>query len=272
MTNYVLCIPDGGFNDQLSQIELCYHYCKLFNRVLLIDTLNSTYRISFHTFFYFSDSEVKLICDSSAIKKIVDDNKYSINQGSNINNYGRSFLTFQSFSGYDHNFKNEKDYKETILVHRGCGKGYPKTIINLLQFNDVIKDEFKTRFDKLEKPYLCIYVRNTDRQSNFKELYETHKDVIKQYKSIYIATDNKNVLTFFKTKCLCQNFTTFGKCVRPLHTDNSVNKNTKVIDLICDMLIIGLSEKLITNSGGGFTRLVNYLNDNKHIINEKLVK
>ena len=48
---YVLCIPSGGFNDELSQMELCYKYCQFFNRTLLIDTFKSNYNISFDEYF-----------------------------------------------------------------------------------------------------------------------------------------------------------------------------------------------------------------------------
>lgn len=271
-TKYVLCIPSGGFNDQLSQMELCYKYCQLFNRTLLIDTSKSNYNISFDEYFSFENSEIEIIYNSKKINDMLRSRKYSINHGNNKNNYGRSFLTFESFSGYDQDFSKEREYKEDILIHKGCGKGYPKTMINLLRFNNNLLDEFKKRFDKIKKPYLCLYIRNTDRKSDYKKLYQDNKDLINNYNDIYIATDNKDVLSYFNQKDVkFNNFTTFGNRVAPIHTDSSINKDIKIKDLICDMLIIGLSDKIITNSNGGFVRLIEYLNDNKDIINKKIL-
>lgn len=270
MEKFVLCIPKGGFNDQLSQMELCYTYCKKFNRTLLIETKNSVYNKSFHEYFSFHNPEIKIICNSDEIKKITKNRKLRINNGNNKNSYGRSFLTFSSFSGYDQDFSKEKDFKEDILVHRGCGKGYPKTLLKLLRFDEKILSKFKERYEKIEKPYLCLYIRNTDRKSDFKKLYRENKDLIDSYKSIYVATDNKDVLNYFKKEGLkFHNFTTFGKNTAPLHSDRRLDNDIKIIDMICDMLLVGLSEKMLTNSGGGFTRLCTHLHENKDWIHEK---
>ena len=113
---YVLCIPNGGFNDQLSQIELCYKYCELFNRVLMINTEDSIYRISFDEYFYFKNNKVEIIYNSKLIKEIVEKNKFSINHGNNKNNYGQSFLSFSSFSGHEQDFIIELLYKKFVLI------------------------------------------------------------------------------------------------------------------------------------------------------------
>ena len=270
MEKYVLCIPNGGFNDQLSQMELCYIYCKKFNRTLLIETKNSVYNKSFHEYFSFHNPEIKIICNSDEIKLITKNRKLRINKENN--SYGRSFLTFSSFSGYDQDFSKERDFKEDILVHQGCGKGYPRTLLKLLRFDEKILSEFKERYEKMVKPYLSLYIRNTDRQSDFKKLYQENKDLIDGYQNIYVATDNKDVLNYFKKEGIkFQNFTTFGKSTAPLHSDSNLDNNTKIIDMICDMLLVGLSEKMLTNSGGGFTRLCTHLYENKYLINEKFL-
>ena len=271
MEKYVLCIPGGGFNDQLSQMELCYTYCKKFDRTLLINTKNSIYGKSFHEYFSFHLPEVKIICDSGKISQIVRNRKLRKKFGNNINNYGRSFLSFPSFSGYGQDFSNEKEFPEEVLIHQGGGKGYPTTLLRLLRFNGKILNRFSERYEKIKKPYLCLYIRNTDRQSDFKKLYLENKDLIDSYQNIYVATDNKDVLNYFKNEGLkFYNFTTFGKTASPLHSDRNLDNHIKIIDMICDMLFVGLSEKMLTNSNGGFTRLCTHLHENKDWIYEKI--
>src|SRR5690606_1748594 len=38
---FVLCIPHGGLNDTLCEIERCWDYCIKYERVLLVDTRNT---------------------------------------------------------------------------------------------------------------------------------------------------------------------------------------------------------------------------------------
>ncbi len=51
---YVYLIPKGGFNDILCVINKALLYCQKYNRTLLIDTINSHYKINFSDYFYFT--------------------------------------------------------------------------------------------------------------------------------------------------------------------------------------------------------------------------
>ena len=74
--DYVLCIPIGGFNDQLSRIETAISYCKRNNRILLVYTINSTYKVNIGN--YFNIPYDNVISDSKKIREILYDKEYSI--------------------------------------------------------------------------------------------------------------------------------------------------------------------------------------------------
>jgi len=137
--------------------------------------------------------------------------------------------------------------------------------------NDILNYCIKN-LNNIKKPYICLYIRNTDRKCDYKNLYNTHKELINSYQNIYIATDDKNILSFFKEKSLnIYNFTTFpSENYKALHYSN-IDKDTKIKDLISDLYIITNADKLLSNSEGGFNKLVNSCNENASSIKNKFI-
>ena len=120
-----------------------------------------------------------------------------------------------------------------------------------------LKEIIKNKLSLLTGHYLCLQIRNTDIQSNYVKLYEENKEMIHSYKSIYLCTDDKVVINFFKNKNLhIFNFTTFSdnKC-KNLHNSN-IKPQIKFQDLFVDIFIAVNSHKIISNSGGGFAKFI----------------
>ena len=69
---YLLCRPEGGFNDMLCQIYKCYQYCKKHNRCLLLDTKHTSFGLSFHKYFTFINND-NIIYDSDVIFNLIND-------------------------------------------------------------------------------------------------------------------------------------------------------------------------------------------------------
>ena len=83
-----------------------------------------------------------------------------------------------------------------------------------LEFKDNLLIDFYKKYSNIKKPYICIQIRNSDRDCNYKKLYEENKDIIKKY-NIVIATDDKLSLEFLKNKGLnILNFTTFPNNIK----------------------------------------------------------
>ena len=91
-----------------------------------------------------------------------------------------------------------------------------------------------------------------------------HENEIRSFKEIYIATDDKKSIDFYREKGLqVKNFTTFPHTnYYNLHYSN-IDPHTKFIDMICDIFILGFSHTLMSNSSGGFIKLVTSININK---------
>ena len=155
----------------------------------------------------------------------------------------------------------DKIIKENIIIYSSCGGGNGYILFKELRFNKNVINICKERYDRLIKPYLCIHIRNTDYKCDYAEFFIEHENEIRSFKEIYIATDDKTAIDFYREKGLqVKNFTTFPeKIYNNLHYSD-IDHHTKFLDMICDIFIIGLSNKLMSNSCGGFIKLVRLIN------------
>lgn len=155
-----------------------------------------------------------------------------------------------------------KTRPETIIVHSACGGGHGYVLFKELLFSINVKNICKERYNRLTKPYLCIQIRNTDYKCDYISYFEENKSTIYSFKEIYIATDDKKALEFYRNEGLTiQNFTTFPENAEygNLHGSN-VDAHIKFIDMLCDIYISGMSDKLLSNSNGGFINLIRDIN------------
>ena len=269
---YVYFIPTHGFNDQLTTLIIAMKYCKKYNRTLLVDTQNSTYNTNISD--YFSLPHENVIIDSNQISLLICNNDLTIYpdvlNGKMVDILDNKII----FTNINHawNYNDvvlnlpRGDINEDIIifVKNTGGIGYPlfKTII----FKPNLKQILNDRYNTLKKPYLSIQIRNTDRRCNYKRLYEKNKDIIHSASEIHIATDDTIALEFFVNKGLpIKNFTTYPstKGHKNLHY-SEVDPHTKFVDMLSDIYICGMSDKLLSSSGGGFISLIRNCNKNKN--------
>ena len=225
---FVLCKSSkGGFNDMLCQIYNCYKYCSIHKRVLLLDTSASSYAFSFDKYFYFKPSRrVRVITNTNLIRKIVKryhNSVYPNEMRHRLLNYeiecvrGRGVIDSKTKTQLKFNLK--KKYAEAILLYDAYGGGSQSFyIFSLLRFKSHLKKVFFKRYSSLKKPYICVYVRNTDIQTDYRKLYEDNKDKLHRIGSIYVATDSTETLDFFKNLGLrVTNFSTINNSKCNLH-------------------------------------------------------
>jgi len=281
MDKYVYLIPGGGLNDILCTIQSTIHYCIRHNRILLIDTIHSPYKINFSDYFDIEYTGIDIIYDLNKIKSKCRNRNYSIWPrclNINIHNVlnGKIMKLLKYRKGCYHSYKNvvlilpKKTVKEDIILYIKCGGGNGFVLFKKILLKPTIKDYCKKKYLSLNNKYLCLQIRNTDIKSDYEQLYENNKDIIHSYPTIYIATDYKPCIDFFKSKELpIFNFNTFPKNVtRNLHFAN-MDPDTKIKCVLCDIYIITMSDKLLSNSKGGFYRLIKQCHNNKTLIKDK---
>lgn len=291
MSKYLLCIPLMGLADSFNQICRCINYCKKSNRILLIYTkINSQHSMNykFDDFFVVDTNKINCIYKTNEVINIISNKNLSVN-----NNLGK-FLD-ELISGnyielewcyksqlikYDSKFLKfdlNNNYNENILVYCSGGGGNEKIhIFDYISLTKNTTDEIYKNLNKINEKYISIYVRNTDIKSNYVELYENNKNIISKFSKIYVASDDKNVIDYFKQKNKnILNFTTFPdeNDYYNLHYNTNININTKMLDMISDLIIVGFSTKIIVNNYvSGFRSLCLYINQNKKYIYNNLFK
>jgi hypothetical protein len=66
----ILCRPQGGLNDKLSQIEICCEYAEIHGRIVIVDTLYQSKTSFFEEFSrYFISKKTNLIFNSINYKE-----------------------------------------------------------------------------------------------------------------------------------------------------------------------------------------------------------
>ena len=273
---YVYLVPMNGFNDILNVIYLSVEYCRQNKRILMIDTRKSCYTFCFDDYFYFKNIDIPIITDIDTIETIFSDTTLTIYPDI-IKNRDLKQFNFKHLYATTYHYNNIRldlpyiNINTDIIVHIKSGNGNSIPILKCLYFKQNIIDHVKEQYSKLPSPYLCIQVRNTDRKCNYISLYEINKELIHSYNSIYIATDDKDSLEFFRSKGLpIYNFTDFPSIPYENLHYSSIDPDTKIKNLICDIYIISMAEKLLTNSIGGFIKLCKTIREDINIITDKM--
>jgi hypothetical protein len=279
---YVYLQPFGGFNDILWLISYTLDYCKKYNRILLLNTVNSIYKINFSDYFDLQENNIYIISDIKEIRKIclnqTQTQNLNQNQTQNLNltqTIYPNFFNDKMMDIIDQKIKfewlqhNEFHYQghilnlpdipisEKIIVYStfGSGEGFP--FFKTIKTKDHLLNYCIQKQSIIPTPYLAIQVRNTDYKCDYIDYYEKNKTIIHSYKAIYLATDDKEVLKFFVSKKLyIYNFTTYPENQSINLHESEINGDLKIKNLICDIYIISNADKLLSNSKGRFINLV----------------
>lgn len=276
---FVYFQPQGGFNDILTSTNFVLDYCKQFRRILLLDTVNSKYKINFSDYFIFKDPLV--IYDFEKITEMLSDPSISIfpsELNGKMEDVLKSKLKFKwTQSGIIIPETGTRlilpgNCNAKVIVFASVGGGNAIHFFKkYIELKPLVKNFCLNNYNKLRPPYLCLQIRNTDYNCDYKKLYEENKKLIHSYKDVYVATDDKQSIDFFKNKNLnIYNFTTFpiDNEYHNLHT-SIIDPKTKILELFSDIFIITMADKLLSVSIGGFIQFVRSCHENSQIISQK---
>jgi len=289
MEKYFLCVPYGGYNDQISVIYTCYNYCQQVNRTLLLYTncfdekeeideyiQNTIYTFDFNKLIHL---ELKnLITERETIENILENIQsneilqympiYDLNIPKKLKKYIRydiqDIQLVKISKKYLFNNFNIK-----LMCYYNCGGIYDLDInyLNKFYFKEPIKSMYEERKKFLPEFYVSFHIRNTDYTCDYKRIFEEHKQLLEQ--PIYLATDSIEVLEYVKSiaKNKVYQFSTLHIDNKPLHNYHYgiISKEQRFIELILDLLCVGNSNIFIP-SVGGFSALCNKYFSNKNLI------
>ena len=276
---YLLCRPLAGLSDHFNTIQRCIEYSKKFNRILLIDSdYKSTYNFNFIDVFQLID-DTNIIYDSNKIREIISNKNLSIFPNEIIDLYNYS-LEYHHVKCVIENTNTicqinfNKDYIEDIILHTNNGNGNfklsNKFISNIKLTNKFINDIIE-KYNKIQKPYISLHIRNTDRQCNYNKIYDEYIEKIKDL-NIFLATDSIKVLNFFKSKNLkIYSFTELPDNNKPYHKC-LLNIDEILLNTISDLFLLALGNDFIYSeeNHGSYYKLAYYLYQNKDVLHNVL--
>jgi hypothetical protein len=170
----LLCIPRGGLNDTLTQIEKCLHYAERFDRQLVIDARRSGLMDHFSEYFTVHSTKVDVIgrptkrqieilntwdCHPEQIRGRLDERKRPAGGKPYI------FCVDQDLE-VPHTFDFSLDYPQPLIVHEQSGGGNPRELLNKIALADGVLTTVTARLSKLPSEYVGVHVRNTDLETD----------------------------------------------------------------------------------------------------------
>lgn len=196
LDRYVICRPDAGLNDILTQIEVTHRYAEQAGRVVVVDTA-----YLYAAFFrddlskYFSSQDQRIILSIDSISDKIDTMTaypralcgrissykplWSDEVGNWIDEHSRVSLTFDM----------SRRYEEQVLLHHQCGGNQIALFaFTKLVLSEYIVDRLLERIEALGGPFCAIHIRHSDYRTD----YVTGINAIKNdiFFPVFIATDS----------------------------------------------------------------------------------
>jgi len=268
---YIVCFPGGGFNDMLSVINRCIKHAIKYNRLLIIDTTKTEwFAKDIHDYISFSH---KNIYNGSLNDIYATIKKLSIYPENMTITLTRSRIPWK-FRTY--NFDLNKDYTEDVLVYYMSGGGIPYETLKHMYVKPNVLNVYYERLNKLSINYNSFHIRNTDKKSDNLELFIKNNE---QYlnESGFLASDDANIINMIKEKY--KKIITFSSIPELASSQKNIHYNhigieqeLFIVDCIVDILLLASGERFFFSCPeSGYSKLANYLFENKQILNKILI-
>lgn len=285
----LLCIPRGGMNDALCQIEKSLSYAERFGRQLIIDARQSGLMGQFSDYFSLYKAKVDVLgrlephhvellntfdCYPEELRGRLEARRYTKTGVVFVDEALEAPLTFDF----------TVDHPEPLLVHEqsGGGSGSMK-LLNRLSLADDVLAIVTERLSALPSEYLGVHVRNTDLKTDYEAFF---RDIYPSTigKAVLICSDDTDVIVHakqvFDRADVLSTVTPKDRAEkpdrRPLHRpsyyDNDADKRVQTVNSLVDLLALGRASDVLfaqcSNKGGvsGYSRLASYLCSNKPVV------
>ena len=286
---FLLCIPHGGLNDTLCQIEACWRYAKKFNRTLVIDTRQSGLLGEFAHFFSLKQPNDRVLeaLGSELMERLNQLTCFPDALAGHIGCYTTGYskeLRQRYHVGSDQilSFDFSLDYSQALLVHEQAGGGsLANDFVHHIQLSPRLNAEIRLSLGRLSNEYVGVHVRNTDLHTDYKQFFSSIYERVLG-KTVLLCSDDVNVIEYGRK------FFDHSKVVSlsnipnlnssPLHLysyGDEQSRTQATTDAIRDLVLLGNASELYTTETehgfiSGYGRLASYLFNNKSIINDWL--
>jgi hypothetical protein len=166
---FLLCRPEGGFNDMLCQIELCWRYAEAHNRTLIVDSTATVFGDVFGNYFRLADGQhAELQLTPERLQQLNAASVFPEAVQGRIDGYTKIWSEhawgFVDASSHEPlSFDNGRDYAQTVLLHQQHGGGTVSVdALRRLRLQPELAQYIRGRIAGLGADYDAIHVRHTD--------------------------------------------------------------------------------------------------------------
>lgn len=275
MDKYLICRPEGGFTDMLSQLGLCFDYCLRHGRVLVVDTENTlTFASPFSHYISLVHPSLQVVTDSREfIRMAVAQGLVVHPPHARLDPRGHEQPRYVKnlnycLGGIPVTFDFDCDHEAAVLIHQQCGRmPFDFEFMSCLRLSPRLRGLVERRWASLPKPYIGVHVRNTDIKSDTSKVMP----LIKRYPGgVFLATDSVAVqwsvrkvadrLVFISK---IQNYRG-GLHRKPVPARMKMRINTTAI---ADLVLLALSKRVyVATEESGYSLLARELNRNRHVL------
>lgn len=166
---YLLCRPEGGFNDMLCQIELCWRYAETHGRTLIVDSAVTGFGDDFARYFRPAEGQhAELQLAPERFRQLNADSMFPEAVQGRLADYtkiwsDRAWRFVDASSHAPLTFDASRDYPQTSLLHHQHGGGTVSVdALRRLQLQPELAHYIRRRIAGLGSDYDAIHVRHTD--------------------------------------------------------------------------------------------------------------
>lgn len=166
---YLLCRPEGGFNDMLCQIELCWRYAETHERTLIVDSAVTGFGDDFATYFRLAEGQIaelqlspERLQQLNAVSTIPEGVKGRLADYDKI--FSEQIRRFVTATGHTPlTFNPNLRYAQICLLHHQHGGGTVSLdALRRLRLQPELAKYIRKRIVGLGSDYDAIHVRHTD--------------------------------------------------------------------------------------------------------------
>lgn len=281
---FLVCYPQGGWNDMMSRIMYCHKYCEATGRTLILDTSKNWFRDDFS--YYFNLSLPRMFKGGNVSEFITMLYKKhsvfpSLLKGMNNDAFPPIIWKapghMETDTGIVVSTRLNVYYTETVVVYADCGSAiHINDILLHTYFTSVVLDIFHHRYKQLPSGYIGVHIRNTDYQSPVEEFIKQHESIFRS-RVIFIASDHQPTINYFQKEYNALSFSMIpevppGKNIH--ESDEAQQLRTTVeqtrqfnIDTMVDFLLLAASSEFYFSSKqSGYSRSVAYLHSEQELV------
>jgi hypothetical protein len=267
---YVLCRPEGGLNDLLSQTGRCFDYCLRHGRTLVVDTENiETFAQPFADYFQIDHPRVRVIRDANGFIAEAQARGLGVFPPHAKLVHGEERPAYEAehrnycLEGEPVTFDFEQVHDAPVLIHHQCGmEPHGGEFLRSLRLSAEICRDVARRWRELPKPYLGVHIRHTDIKGDIGPVLP----LFDRYKGpVFLATDSAAVQARIRALRPRGLFTTdipdFGGNALHFERVTGAMKTRVNTTAVVDLVLLALAENVYAAPGSsGYSVLAKTLN------------